>query len=178
MQVARNGLRYMGPAHLQQAVPLHTVSLPPESHIIISREQEECSSSSTFRMALLRAAKEQLVAPRTAPLLQSGLRLLARSFAAQAEPVEEDEGAYVVTGMADQHVAAGATTAFGMVSAVYFDVDQAPRGVRRDDRLWHGHFPSILLLLLLFCSLLPISAASLADLTRLIMCLLLQAPLR
>lgn len=46
---------------------------------------------------LLRAAKEQLLASKSAPWLQNGLRVVSRSFAAQAEPVEEDEGAYVVT---------------------------------------------------------------------------------
>jgi len=48
-------------------------------------------------MALLRAASEQLLSSRTAPWIQRGLGALSRSFAAQAEPVEEDEGTYVVT---------------------------------------------------------------------------------
>lgn len=48
---------------------------------------------------LLRAATDQLLGgSRTAPWLQSGLRELSRSFAAQAEPVEDEEGVYVVTG--------------------------------------------------------------------------------
>lgn len=50
------------------------------------------------KMALLRAAADQLLTQRTAPWLQSGLRILSRSFAAQAQPVDEEEGAYVVTG--------------------------------------------------------------------------------
>lgn len=50
---------------------------------------------------LLRAAKEQLLACKSAPWIQDGLRVVSRSFAAQAEPVEEDEGAYVVTAWID-----------------------------------------------------------------------------
>jgi hypothetical protein len=52
-------------------------------------------------MALLRAAKDQLLASKSAPWLQGGFRILSRSFAAQAEPIEDDEGAYVVTDWTD-----------------------------------------------------------------------------
>lgn len=48
-------------------------------------------------MALLRAASEQLLGSRAAPWIQRGLGTLKRTFAAQAEPLEEDEGTYVVT---------------------------------------------------------------------------------
>jgi hypothetical protein len=49
-------------------------------------------------MALLRAAKDQLLAGKAAPWLHAGLRNVSRSYAAQAEPLEDEEGAYVVTG--------------------------------------------------------------------------------
>lgn len=56
-------------------------------------------------MALLaRAAKEsQLLAVKAAPWLHAGLRSVSRSFAAQAEAVEDEEGAYVVTGNSSAH---------------------------------------------------------------------------
>jgi hypothetical protein len=49
------------------------------------------------KMALLRAAKDQLLAGKAAPWLHAGLRNVCRSFAAQAEPLEDEEGVYVVT---------------------------------------------------------------------------------
>jgi hypothetical protein len=48
-------------------------------------------------MALLRAATDQLLSAKVAPWMQHGFRIVSRSFAAQAEPVQEDDGAYVVT---------------------------------------------------------------------------------
>jgi hypothetical protein len=50
-------------------------------------------------MALVRAACEQLLsAGRAAPWLRGGARLLSRQFSAQAEPVDDEEGVYVVSG--------------------------------------------------------------------------------
>lgn len=48
---------------------------------------------------LLRAAKEQLLASKSAPWLQNGLRVVSRSFAAQAEPVEDDDGVIEMKGI-------------------------------------------------------------------------------
>lgn len=57
-------------------------------------------SAKIAKMALLRAAKDQLLAGKAAPWLHAGLRNVCRSFAAQAEPLEDEEGVYVVTGPA------------------------------------------------------------------------------
>lgn len=61
------------------------------------RQLAPVSKSSPARMALLRAATDQLLSAKSAPWMQRGRRIISRSFAAQAEPAEEDDGAYVVT---------------------------------------------------------------------------------
>lgn len=48
---------------------------------------------------LLRAVKQQLLGGKAAPWMQQSSNVLSRAFSAQAEPLEEEEGMYVVTGV-------------------------------------------------------------------------------